>query len=318
MISSQKGHRTALPNHRKRDKVVKRSVEFGLGTDRKSSGFGYIVIPNDVERDEYIRYVYKSGSCMIVTDFNEVIKGVRIPKHLMSELIFPQDPSQYGQLISWVNTPVINQVTLYGILIAPDEVYVQNEYTKERGYSENGKSFSEVVSLSKDIPNYILTLRNEIDNEGELTIATSSDDGTNYLKLKLDGTMESYADVSNSMKAYETVIIETGTEADENKSTLTVKNDGTFEYIDFNGNYIKIEEGKMTLESPEILHGEGAAEPSVLGDTLVNLLSSILDGIVALTVPTAMGPSGVPVNAATFTSIKAQLDTMKSQKNKVE
>jgi hypothetical protein len=56
--------------------------------------------------------------------------------------------------------------------------------------------------------------------------------------------------------------------------------------------------------------GDGADtanEPAVLGTTLKGFLEQILDAIVALTVPTGVGPSGTPINAAQFVSIKAQL-----------
>ena len=43
------------------------------------------------------------------------------------------------------------------------------------------------------------------------------------------------------------------------------------------------------------------------GSGLRKTLEQLLDGICALTVPTAVGPSGVPINMATFQQIKADL-----------
>jgi hypothetical protein len=43
------------------------------------------------------------------------------------------------------------------------------------------------------------------------------------------------------------------------------------------------------------------------GSGLKKTLDKMLDGICQLTVPTAVGPSGVPINAATFQQIKADL-----------
>lgn len=43
------------------------------------------------------------------------------------------------------------------------------------------------------------------------------------------------------------------------------------------------------------------------GSGLKKTLEQLLDGICALTVPTAVGPSGVPINIATFQKIKADL-----------
>ena len=43
------------------------------------------------------------------------------------------------------------------------------------------------------------------------------------------------------------------------------------------------------------------------GSGLKKTLEQLLDGICALTVPTAVGPSGVPINLATFQQIKADI-----------
>lgn len=68
-------------------------------------------------------------------------------------------------------------------------------------------------------------------------------------------------------------------------------------------------DGKITVEADGLISFEsalaGALEKTVLGETLKTKLDAILDGIVAITVPTGVGPSGTPVNAATFTAIKA-------------
>jgi hypothetical protein len=58
---------------------------------------------------------------------------------------------------------------------------------------------------------------------------------------------------------------------------------------------------------------DSANEPAVLGETLKGLLGETMDAINALTVPTPAGPSGTPVNAAQFASIKARLTQALSQ-----
>lgn len=58
---------------------------------------------------------------------------------------------------------------------------------------------------------------------------------------------------------------------------------------------------------------ENANEPAALGETLKGLLEELIDGINAMTVPTPVGPSGTPINSATFTSIKTRLETILSE-----
>ena len=51
-----------------------------------------------------------------------------------------------------------------------------------------------------------------------------------------------------------------------------------------------------------------AAEPLVLGTQLKNMLSTVLSALSDHTHPTGVGPTGVPVNAATFTTEQGKVD----------
>jgi hypothetical protein len=62
--------------------------------------------------------------------------------------------------------------------------------------------------------------------------------------------------------------------------------------------------------------GTTTIEKTVLGETLKTKLEALIDAINAITVPTPTGPSGTPVNAATFTSLKGQLTAILSPKVK--
>lgn len=73
-------------------------------------------------------------------------------------------------------------------------------------------------------------------------------------------------------------------------------------------------EKEIVFDGNKIYAGAKAQEPALLGDTSVDLISDLLDGILQLTVPTGTGPSGVPINAAIFTQLKQKLDTLKSKK----
>lgn len=326
-----KGHRKAVPL-RKRDRDISRSVEQGIGSDRPSSGFGYIIIPSDTDRQEYINYVYRTGTCIIATSFNDVYKGVRVPKHMLDDIEFPEDYKEYGQLVSWVNTPVINQVTLYGFIQAPDEVYSRDEFTHGKTINRSGKSFSKIERVRDTSINYTVRMEDfSGENVGEMTFSTSSSMGMSKVVLTLEGKAEMYSDVESLMKSYEQVRLETGTEADENLSTLLFNKDGLFEYKDFNGNYVRIEEGKITIESPdgEILHGGGATEWTIKGETTkteLEKLSSRVDLLyqaIQSGVPAAGSADGGSAYKASMagilsTALSESWTGILSEKNKVE
>ena len=82
----------------------------------------------------------------------------------------------------------------------------------------------------------------------------------------------------------------------------------------------------IELEGSRINLGLNAIEPALLGDTsiqwltdLCSALNELLNQISVMTVPTGVGPSGIPINTAAFNSINAkisglsgQLETLKS------
>ena len=72
---------------------------------------------------------------------------------------------------------------------------------------------------------------------------------------------------------------------------------------------------KTIINSPEIYLGLDAVEPVVLGDTLLGLLEELCDALQAETHPTPTGPSGPPINAADYSSIKSRLSTFLSPQN---
>lgn len=69
------------------------------------------------------------------------------------------------------------------------------------------------------------------------------------------------------------------------------------------GSYIKIAStGQISLSA-----GPTLLEQSVLGETLLQKLNDLIDAINNHTHPSPVGPTGVPVNASVFSSIKAAL-----------
>jgi len=107
----------------------------------------------------------------------------------------------------------------------------------------------------------------------------------------------------------------------DGKFTLDNGNDGAF--IDLNGEY------RTTTNDNDItfLAGSGKIflnvdgdekEPLVRGTALVEILKELIDALVAETHPTPSGPSGPPVNAATYNQIKGKLDTILSTLNFTE
>lgn len=73
--------------------------------------------------------------------------------------------------------------------------------------------------------------------------------------------------------------------------------------------------GRLTIgEDGKVAIGNASGEELLdLVDQIIDEAINTEDGILALTVPTAVGPSGTPINSATFTAIKATLNDIKAK-----
>ena len=88
-----------------------------------------------------------------------------------------------------------------------------------------------------------------------------------------------------------------------NGAEIIMDDDGNIEITNVSGKLVTV--------------GAGDNEKSTNGETLVDLFEQTLDAIGAITVPTGVGPSGIPINKAQFESIKGRLQTALSNTVKI-
>jgi hypothetical protein len=298
---------------------LKLSKVIGIGSDRMFCGFAYVIVPNDVDRDEYIRNVYRTGICMIVTDFNEIIKDVRVPQDLIQDLKFPITSGQYGSMISWNNIPKTNQVNITGIYLKPGEFYPYKEGIYTKHYSSKTNDSQTALSITNDMTRAtrIVSLKNNSGSEGGLVFGSQSSVGSVKFTLMCNGKATLNADDSVNVVVENELRIQVGTKEDE-MSSISMTKEGVLTYEDRYGNYIKMKDGEFQAESKIIKWGDGAKEAIVLGDTWKSLQKELIDAIQQITVTTPVGPSGPPINIASFIAIGQKLDTALSSKVKSE
>jgi hypothetical protein len=105
--------------------------------------------------------------------------------------------------------------------------------------------------------------------------------------------------------------------------TYSLTSDGDMSFESTSGNYsVTASAGDVTLEGSggaklklsggQVGLGTDSAEVLDIIDQLIDLVDQTETGIEAITVPTAVGPSGPPINSATFIGIQSSLATLKS------
>ncbi len=268
------------------------------------SGVGYIVIPKDVNTAEYVQRCYRNHSVSISGGYDSTyMHGVKITEEALNKIKFPENDDGLGSPVVWLRDSFTNRAIVIGTLkTAGESNMVQG--SQQRLVQETAQSVVEMfldalnctINISaqgnENIPAVINLKASSGADAGDVVNIISKDrinaDGR-HMKVNLT---EDFELTINNGK--EDIIHIVGNE-EELHITDHFKNEAIF-----NEENVRILTTKFNI-------GTGK-EQMVLGNTLISLLSQLIDAILNMTVLTHVGPSGTPVNAATFSEIKGKLE----------
>jgi hypothetical protein len=104
----------------------------------------------------------------------------------------------------------------------------------------------------------------------------------------------------------------------EKPSHLTIDGEGNLSYTDQHKNTVRITQEGILQEAKLIQLGKEAEQEAMLSGEWKTLQEKLIQAIQSLTVPTALGPSGTPINTQVFSQIAQELDKVKSKKVTLE
>lgn len=268
------------------------------------SGIGYIVIPRDVNTAEYVQRCYRNHSVSISGGYDSTyMHGVKITEEALNKIKFPDNDDGLGSAVVWLRDSFTNRAVVIGTLkTAGESDMIQG--SQQRIVQETAQSVVEMfldalnctINISakgnENIPAVINIKASSGTDEGDVVNITSKDHIiTDSRHIKVNLTEDFELTINNGE---EDIIHIVGNE-EELHITDHFKNEAIF-----NEENVQILTEKFNV-------GTGK-EQMVLGNTLVNLLSQLIDAILNMTVLTHVGPSGTPVNAAAFSEIKGKLE----------
>lgn len=268
------------------------------------SGIGYIVIPRDVNTAEYVQRCYRNHSVSISGGYDSTyMHGVKITEEALNKIKFPDNDDGLGSAVVWLRDSFTNRAVVIGTLkTAGESDMIQG--SQQRIVQETAQSVVEMfldalnctINISakgnENIPAVINLKASSGTDEGDVVNITSKDHIiTDSRHIKVNLTDDFDLTINNGE---EDIIHIVGNE-EELHITDHFKNEAIF-----NEENVQILTAKFNV-------GTGK-EQMVLGNTLVNLLSQLIDAILNMTVLTHVGPSGTPVNAAAFSEIKGKLE----------
>ena len=312
-------------------------VEDFLGTHKIDSslgtaGIGRIIIPDNIERDEYVANCFRTETISINAGLGYgTFHAVRCNSGILQELKFPKDSTEWGMPVVWVKDEMSGRAVIVSYLHPEGEYDNTTEYQK-RFSAYNGLKNVEVVLDSENSTLFVNVL-GDAEFPSAMKIKLSSPNKDSEFEVYSDNSVRVSAGDNVSIfsaKNINCVVTDEGDTASEisiDKETISAKlfdeeskekfsmsyKRGTGLYIkDEFENVIKTQEGSVDVDSRKINLGEGK-EKMVLGDTLVDVLNSLVNAIMRITVTTPAGPSVPPLlNVAEFTTIKGKLNTILS------
>lgn len=288
-----------------------RNLDTGIG----SAGVGFVVVPSEVDRVQYINDCYRTNTLTINGGKGYgYFSGVHADINVMQNIHFPTDEENRGTPVVWVKDAISQLPVIVGVLRKQNEYYSlnENQWRLKRGTeTRNVEIFVDGTTAGLDI-----TVLGDKDEPANIDIKLTSENKDSVLNVVSDNeiniTGEKAVNVTTNQKATLRV-----TEKGEDKMSLSYELGIGLKYKDEFENEITAKDGQVDIISKKINHNSGK-EPMVLGDTLATLLDEMLKAIQAITVISPVGQTSVPVNISDFAAIQAKLNTIKSKISNIE
>lgn len=288
-----------------------RNLDTGIG----SAGVGFVVVPSEVDRVQYINDCYRTNTLTINGGKGYgYFSGVHADINVMQNIKFPTDEENRGTPVVWVKDAVSQLPVIVAVLRKQGEYYSlnENQFRLKRGTeTRNVEIFIDGSTSALDI-----TILGDKEEPANIDVKLSSENADSVLTVSCDNEIniigEKAVNVTTNKKATLKV-----TEKGEDKMSLSYELGVGLKYKDEFENEVTAKEGQVDVISKKINHNSGK-EPMVLGNTLADLLNELLAAVQKITVISPVGVTSVPVNIGDFAAIQAKLDTIKSKISNLE
>lgn len=314
-------------------------INRGARTTIGQSGVGFVVVPDDAGREDYVQTCYRTMTVTINGGYGYgYISNVKILEPVLQQIKFPLKATERGTAVFWVRENFTNRPVIVGII--PDGNYT-NLLTEGQGRMAQVVG-ERVVEVFEDATNGVLNISvvGDAEHPANIRIKASSGTADSAVEVESDGVVRvSGVEVESTARQRFTCALKNT--VDEELVTIT----GDAEAVEYNDQFkthIRLSEdsvdveteidvnveakdsvitahGKeINLKTDDKLNLDSGKEPMVLGDTLKGILDDLLKALQAMTVMTPVGPSSVAVNVADFVAIQAKLQTILSKKSNLD
>lgn len=284
--------------------------------ERYSAGVGYLILPNDLDRDTYVRYCFNTNTISIALENGGILNNVQCTKSVIQQLEFPLNTKEVGSQVVWVDQEALGYPVVVGVLLRSDQVTDLSEHqTSQRRVTNNGSS---EILVDGQNPFIIINSDSLKDTGGDIYIVSKNTGLTSKININSSGEINlSSQNIQASISNELNIIIRDSLQDDKITTINYTKGEG-FNYQDEFDNQIEVKDGKINIVSDNInIGGDNATEPILLGDTTVSMIDKILEILGRTTTTTLIGAQPI-LTAPEFIALRAQLETLKSSKHRIE
>ena len=163
--------------------------------DRDAISIWRIYLPSDIDRDEYIKKCYLSGTVSLVDEWNEVVHRVKIGKLTLQLIEFPADIKHVGSEVICVSMPYSGRL------------YVIDVYSSNGDFIDQDE---QQFRLVKSINGGVAELR--VDGNGKILLTVDGEEDTeviiNVTNKEKKGNLTINVNGSAVIKSSEQVLID--------------------------------------------------------------------------------------------------------------
>ncbi len=224
----------------------------GLNQNRDSISTWKVAMPTDMDRLEYIKNCYLSGTVTLIDEWGEYKHRVKIGKISLQLIDFPADIKSLGSEVLCVCLPYSGELRVVDVYNNQDQFTDQNE--NQYRFFKAGDGFAE---LRIDGSGKMLLSVDGVEDGVSLDISVTNENRTAQLNLNVNGDI---------------IVQNDGT------TTLTTSNQIKVQHIDSEKKEtsISVKEKEVKIISEGKIFLNDSEEPMLLGTKTVKLLEDVL------------------------------------------
>lgn len=245
------------------------------------TGIGYVVLPERIDRGDYIQMCYRRERISILLDNGgDFVRDCYIDKSVLQNIEFPATTNELGSCIAFINERFNNKPIIVAVLSKEDETQFLEENTFEKivGVGRNNIS---IVGRGAD-GRLSIDVEADTDNGGVFVLNVRNLNRNAQLQINCYGDSTIYNEGNTTIRS--TATISAQTIKNENNiqtitSNLSLNADTGLNYSDMWENQVSADnEGNINVIGQNVRFNNGES-PLVKGDEIQTQLNKSKDRI---------------------------------------